>query len=377
VLETAQEVWSLHGPLADDPTAKVLHALLLGVLCWTLFQGMLMGPFYTATTPSTIAVTLGAEVAVAVAIILLRRGRLRTAGAVYLFGIWMLASVLTMLNGGIFGVALVYYMTLPVTGAWLFGFRAALAIAGFCAGSSLYLPGTPLGTWTMIVAATFLMTVPVAGVLQLLKQRLSQYQSVQEALRREQGYLEELVHRRTLELLKARDQAEAANRAKKVFLDNMSHELLTPLNAILGFSTLVRGGPALSARQRKDLEIISRSGEHLLDLIEEVLELSNNQETPLQPGLRYNCKRAPSPSAETGAALTPKALSVLSEELCGELEAALILLDVDRVTALIRDVAKSYPDLGRIMESLSDNLAYTTMLRALDARKASLVEEWP
>jgi hypothetical protein len=68
---------------------------------------------------------------------------------------------------------------------------------------------------------------------------------------------------------------------------------------------------------------------------------------------------------------------VLSEELCGELEAALILLDVDRVTALIRDVAASYPDLGRIMESLSANLAYTTMLRALEARKASLVEEWP
>ena len=378
MLEAAQEVWSLHGPLADDPTAKVLHALLLGMLCWTLFQGMLIVPFYTATTPSIIAVTLGVESAVAVAIILLRRGRLRTAGAVYLFGIWMLASVLIMLNGGAFSVALVYYMTLPVTGAWLFGFRAALAIAGFCAGSSLYFPGTPLGTWTMIMAATFLMTVPVAVVLQLLKERLSQYQSAQVALRRQQGYLEELVHRRTLELLKARDQAEAANRAKRVFLDNMSHELLTPLNAILGFSTLVRGGTGLSARQRKDLEIISRSGEHLLDLIEEVLDSSNNEETPGQPGLRYNCgKRAPSPSAETGAALTPEALSVLSEELCGELEAALILLDVDRVTALIRHVAESYPDLGRIMESLSDNLAYTTMLRALEARKASLVEEWP
>ena len=378
MLETAQEVWSLHGPLADDPTAKVLHALLLGMLCWTLFQGMLIVPFSTATTPSIIAVTLGVESAVAVAMILLRRGRLRTAGVVYLFGIWVLASVLIMLNGGTFGVALVYYLTLPVTGAWLFGFRAALAIAGFCAGSSLYFPGTPLGTWTMIMAATFLMTVPVAVVLQLLKDRLSQYQSAQVALRRQQGYLEELVHRRTLELLKARDQAEAANRAKRVFLDNMSHELLTPLNAILGFSTLVRGGTGLSARQRKDLEIISRSGEHLLDLIEEVLDSSDNEETPGQPGLRYNCeKRAPSPSAETGAALTPKALSVLSEELCGELEAALILLDVDRVTALIRDVAESYPDLGRIMESLSDNLAYTTMLRAIEARKASLVEEWP
>jgi hypothetical protein len=53
------------------------------------------------------------------------------------------------------------------------------------------------------------------------------------------------------------------------------------------------------------------------------------------------------------------------------------LLDVDRVTALIRDVAESDPDLGRIMESLSENLAYTTMLRAIEARKTSLVEEWP
>jgi signal transduction histidine kinase len=377
MLETAQEVWSLHGPLADDPTAKVLHALLLGMLCWTLFQGLLIVPFYTSTTPSIIAMTLGVESAVAVALILLRRGRLRTAGAVYLVGIWMLASVLIMLNGGAFSVALVYYMTLPVTGAWLFGFRAALAIAGFCAGSSLFFPGTPLGAWTMVMAATFLMAVPVAVVLQLMQERLSQYQSTQMALRRQQGYLEELVHRRTLELLKARDQAEAANRAKREFLDKMSHELLTPLNAILGFSTLVRGGTGLSARQRKDLDIINRSGERLLYLIEEVLDSSNNEETPGQPGLRYNCRRAPSPSAETGETLTPKALSVLSEELCGELEAALILLDVDRVTALIRHIAESYPDLGRTMESLSDNLAYTSMLRALEARKASLVEEWP
>jgi signal transduction histidine kinase len=230
----------------------------------------------------------------------------------------------------------------------------------------------------MIMAATFLMTVPVAVVFQLLKDKLSHYQSAQVALRRQQGYLEELVHLRTLELLKARDQAEAANRAKRVFLDNMSHELLTPLNAILGFSTLVRGGPGLSARQRKNLDIISRSSEQLLNTIEEVLNLSDSEETPGQPGLRYNCKkRGPSPSAETGAALTPKALSALSEELCGELEAALILLDVDRVTALIRHVAESDPDLGRIMESLSDNLAYTTLLRAMEARKASLVEEWP
>ena len=74
--------------------------------------------------------------------------------------------------------------------------------------------------------------------------------------------------------------------------------------------------------------------------------------------------------------LTPEALSVLPEELCGELEAALILLDVDRVTALIRHIAEVYPALGSMMENLSDNLAYTSMLRAIEARKASLVEEW-
>jgi hypothetical protein len=67
---------------------------------------------------------------------------------------------------------------------------------------------------------------------------------------------------------------------------------------------------------------------------------------------------------------------VLPDELCGELEAALILLDVDRVTALIRRIAATHPALGRVMENLSDKLAYTPMLRAIEARKASLVEEW-
>ena len=67
---------------------------------------------------------------------------------------------------------------------------------------------------------------------------------------------------------------------------------------------------------------------------------------------------------------------MLPEELCGELEEALVLLDVDRVTALIRHVGESYPALGRIMASLAGNLAYTTMLHALEARKANLVEDW-
>ncbi|HAZ43641.1 MAG TPA: histidine kinase [Cyanobacteria bacterium UBA11371] len=76
------------------------------------------------------------------------------------------------------------------------------------------------------------------------------------------------------ELAKAKEAAEAANRAKSVFLANMSHELRTPLNAILGFSQLMSHSPNLSPDQIENLGIIRRSGEHLLTLINQVLDLS-------------------------------------------------------------------------------------------------------
>jgi PAS domain S-box-containing protein len=76
------------------------------------------------------------------------------------------------------------------------------------------------------------------------------------------------------ELIQARDAAEAANRAKSVFLANMSHELRTPLNAILGFAQLLAREPNLTPKQQQNLEIINRSGEHLLTLINGVLDMS-------------------------------------------------------------------------------------------------------
>lgn len=75
-------------------------------------------------------------------------------------------------------------------------------------------------------------------------------------------------------LTKARDEAESANRAKSVFLASMSHELRTPLNAILGFSSLMRRDEQLRPEQRTNLDIINRSGEHLLTLINDILEVS-------------------------------------------------------------------------------------------------------
>ena len=82
-------------------------------------------------------------------------------------------------------------------------------------------------------------------------------------------------------------------------------------------------------------------------------------------------------SAEPDAPLTPEALYELPEELCGDLENALIMLDVDRVTALIRRIAEAYPAVGGVMATLSENLAYTSMLRAIVARKFTLAEGRP
>ncbi len=96
----------------------------------------------------------------------------------------------------------------------------------------------------------------------------------EEQLRNHKEQLEATVQQRTAELLVARDAAEAANKAKSQFLANMSHELRTPLNAILGFSGLMRLDSQLSIAQRENLDIINRSGSHLLKLINDVLEVA-------------------------------------------------------------------------------------------------------
>ncbi len=95
-----------------------------------------------------------------------------------------------------------------------------------------------------------------------------------EALKMSRDQLEYLVKERTSQLEIAKELAEKANRAKTVFLANMSHELRTPLNAILGFSHLMKDSPDTNEEQRNNLDIITQSGGHLLNLINNVLDIS-------------------------------------------------------------------------------------------------------
>ncbi len=91
---------------------------------------------------------------------------------------------------------------------------------------------------------------------------------------RERRRLEALVATRTTELASARDQAEAASRAKSAFLASMSHELRTPLNGVIGYAQVLQGDARLLPDQRERLRIVHQSGEHLLRMINDVLDLA-------------------------------------------------------------------------------------------------------
>lgn len=118
--------------------------------------------------------------------------------------------------------------------------------------------------------------LPIEGSLSSLQD----LRLIQEQLQRQKQELDQAIaaHNEQVDyseaIAEAKQRADQANRAKSAFLSHMSHELRTPLNAVLGFSQLMRHDPTLSAKNREHLDIVSRSGHHLLGLINDVLELS-------------------------------------------------------------------------------------------------------
>ena len=108
------------------------------------------------------------------------------------------------------------------------------------------------------------------------KRAEEQVTKLNEELRKYADELEHRVRERTSELAVARDRAEAADRLKSAFLATMSHELRTPLNSIIGFTGILLQGLAgpLNDEQSKQLGMVRSSARHLLDLINDVLDIS-------------------------------------------------------------------------------------------------------
>ncbi|MEG4284675.1 ATP-binding protein [Microcoleus sp. A006_D1] len=98
--------------------------------------------------------------------------------------------------------------------------------------------------------------------------------STQLGIALQQAQFLEATQQQAVQLQQSAWAAEAANLAKSTFLANMSHELRTPLNAILGFSQLMQRGANLNPEQQENIGIINRSGEHLLTLINQILDLA-------------------------------------------------------------------------------------------------------
>ncbi len=118
----------------------------------------------------------------------------------------------------------------------------------------------------LLVAAVLAISLVLAASAGLLIRQLGLQAATETALRR-----------REKELMASRNEADLANRAKSEFLANMSHELRTPLNAIIGFSEVIMSGafgPAGSPKYLEYARDINRSGNHLLDMIAGILDMS-------------------------------------------------------------------------------------------------------
>ena len=176
----------LRGPLAADTTAQMLHGLNLFLMVW-----FTIGRFVTTVYPITIqrwGIFALAETGFITALFLLRLGSLRRASLVYMATAWLYTTLVAAFHTGIYSPALSLYVTIPISAAWLLGFRGALWTTGVSLSSALafaifkiagvefphYVSATPLGIWSFLVFTVLIGAVPVAHVLKTLQAALAQ-----------------------------------------------------------------------------------------------------------------------------------------------------------------------------------------------------------
>jgi signal transduction histidine kinase len=169
------------------------------------------------------------------------------------------------------------------------------------------------------------------------------------------------------DMREARAKAEAANRAKSVFLANMSHDLRTPLNAMMGFSRLMMQAPNITPEQHENLTTIHESGEHLLGLINAILALATDEVTshagqPLDAPLgsvMYEKRVPPGQTAPPTTTSVPE--MTLPETWIDSMSRATVEGDVGHIYQLIEELRAEHPNAAQQLEALIDNFDYASI----------------
>jgi len=282
----AERGLQLSGCLASNPSARVLYSLLLWLAGWRIVSFALILPFATKRpgTALLFAFLLAIDF---VGLRWLRRDSFAPAAITFLSGHWLAYTVLVTLSSGIHSRGLLLYLELPISAAWLMGTIPALWSGAACLSSialvavlgnfGVQFPGYfatagPIVRWSEAFVAAIIIVVPVMRILQILQGALDKSHTAEQALEESRIGLEAMVRKRTAELEEARDQAQAASRAKTAFLATLSHQLRSPLNAILLLSEMASTDPHMSEEHCQDWKVIHRSGQHLLHLIDQVLD---------------------------------------------------------------------------------------------------------
>jgi PAS domain S-box-containing protein len=194
----------LRGPLANDSTARMLQVLLVFLAIWcptAVLATWNLAPvsFAQFFNPAIL------EGSLIVALVLLRLGYVRSASLVHLWGIWIWGTLTFVFFGGIRSPGTVLFVTLPISAAWLLGYRAALWTAAGClstalvftvleatgAGLPYQLRATALGSWAILVQATLIGAIPVGQVITRLLATLAERQRAEEDLRKKDHLLSE------------------------------------------------------------------------------------------------------------------------------------------------------------------------------------------